>query len=70
MAYKVEGPYARSRAEVRTVALQGRGACTERGGKRVPQAIRSGVRVTYRCYLHGPDGFRELAPCGPGAEEV
>ncbi len=38
-----------------------------REGKKVPQAIRSGVRVAYRCYLHGPDGIRELAPWGPGA---
>jgi hypothetical protein len=58
MAYKVEG------------SMQGARGLHGRRGKRVPQAIRSGVRVTYRCYLHGPDGFRELAPCGPGAEEV
>ena len=28
---------------------------------------RSGVHVTYRCYLHGPDGVCALSPCGPGA---
>ena len=36
-----------------------------------PQAVRSGVRVTYRCYLHGPDGIRALAPYGAwGAQNV
>lgn len=34
-----------------------------------PQAIRSGVRVTYRCYLHGPDGIRALAPYGAWGEQ-
>ena len=34
-----------------------------------PQAIRSGVRVTYRCYLHGPDGIRALAPYGAWGDQ-
>ena len=38
------------------------------GGKeKVPQATRSDDHRTYRCYLRGPDGIRELSPCGPGA---
>ena len=35
--------------------------------KWVPQATRSDDHRTYRCYLRGPDGIRELSPCGPGA---
>ena len=33
----------------------------------MPQATRSDDHRTYRCYLRGPDGIRELSPCGPGA---
>ena len=33
----------------------------------MPQANRSDDHRTYRCYLRGPDGIRELSPCGPGA---
>ena len=33
----------------------------------MPQATRSNDHRTYRCYLRGPDGIRELSPCGPGA---
>src|SRR5210317_676649 len=33
----------------------------------MPQAPRSNDHRTYRCYLRGPDGIRELSPCGPGA---
>ena len=35
--------------------------------KKVPQATRSCDHHTYRCYRRGPDGIRELSPCGPGA---
>jgi len=34
----------------------------------MPQATRSNDHRTYRCYLRGPDGIRELSPCGPGAQ--
>ena len=30
----------------------------------MPQECRSDARTTYRCYLRGPDGVRELAPYG------
>ena len=30
----------------------------------MPQECRSDARHAYRCYLRGPDGVRELAPCG------
>ncbi len=33
----------------------------------MPQATRSNDHHTYRCYLRGPDGFRGLSLCGPGA---
>jgi hypothetical protein len=35
--------------------------------ERVPQATRSYVHRTYRCYRRGPDGVGGLPSCGPGA---
>ncbi len=34
---------------------------------RVPQADHSIDHHAYRCYRRGPDGFRELSICEPGA---
>src|SRR5690606_41546036 len=47
---------------------RGSGTAARSGaGRTTPQADRRDVRRTYRCYLRGPDGVRELASYGPGA---
>ena len=61
-----DGIYERGRCATRRCAGE-RNLKRRRGTKRMPQVDHSTDHHAYRCYRQGPDGFRELSICEPGA---